>query len=71
MRMQIPKLIIDDKDQGFQRYIFNVLNNVEADLTYYDPPYGSSNELMPPSRVDTLLITISGKPFVLTTSRQL
>lgn len=31
--------------------IFDVLPRVEADLAYYDPPYGSNNEKMPPSRV--------------------
>jgi len=28
-----------------------LVNDIEVDLAYYDPPYGSSNELMPPSRV--------------------
>lgn len=53
MRMKIPKLIIDEKEHKvFCDDIFNVLDAVEAaDLAYYDPPYGSSNELMPPSRV--------------------
>ncbi len=31
--------------------IFNVLGDIDADLAYYDPPYGSNNEKMPPSRV--------------------
>jgi adenine-specific DNA-methyltransferase len=31
--------------------IFDVLTKVEADLAYFDPPYGSNNEKMPPSRV--------------------
>jgi adenine-specific DNA-methyltransferase len=31
--------------------IFESLEGVEADLAYYDPPYGSNNEKMPPSRV--------------------
>ncbi len=31
--------------------IFDVTGRVEADLAYYDPPYGSNNEKMPPSRV--------------------
>jgi len=31
--------------------IFNILNEVEVDLAYFDPPYGSNNEKMPPSRV--------------------
>lgn len=52
MRMAIPKLIIDDKEHKvFNDEIFNLLGDVEVDLAYYDPPYGSSNELMPPSRV--------------------
>ena len=52
MRMEVPRLLIDDKPhQVYQGDIFDVLDNVEVDLAYYDPPYGSSNELMPPSRV--------------------
>lgn len=52
MRMKIPKLIIDDENHKvFCDDIFNILEDVEVDLAYYDPPYGSSNELMPPSRV--------------------
>ncbi|MCL4784441.1 MAG: DNA adenine methylase [Bryobacterales bacterium] len=31
--------------------IFRIADSVEADLAYYDPPYGSNNEKMPPSRV--------------------
>ena len=31
--------------------IFDLLPRVEADLAYFDPPYGSNNEKMPPSRV--------------------
>jgi adenine-specific DNA-methyltransferase len=50
--MEVPKLIIDDKSHKvYCDDIFNVLPKVEVDLAYYDPPYGSSNELMPPSRV--------------------
>lgn len=52
MKMEIPRLIINDKDHKvFNDDIFNLLDQVEVDLAYYDPPYGSSNELMPPSRV--------------------
>ena len=36
----------------FTKAIFLILvPKVEADLAYFDPPYGSSNEKMPPSRV--------------------
>ena len=31
--------------------IFQALTKVKADLSYFDPPYGSNNEKMPPSRV--------------------
>jgi len=31
--------------------VFQIVPNIEVDLAYYDPPYGSSNEKMPPSRV--------------------
>lgn len=52
MKMEIPRLIIDDKaHKVFNDDIFNLLDQIEVDLAYYDPPYGSSNELMPPSRV--------------------
>ncbi|MEW6557058.1 MAG: DNA adenine methylase [Elusimicrobiota bacterium] len=52
MKMEIPKLIIDDKEhQVFQEDIFELIKNIKVDLAYYDPPYGSANEKMPPSRV--------------------
>ncbi|GAB4357965.1 MAG: hypothetical protein OHK0021_02240 [Bryobacter sp.] len=31
--------------------IFEVVGDVRSDIAYYDPPYGSNNEKMPPSRV--------------------
>lgn len=31
--------------------IFDLVPNVSVDLAYFDPPYGSNNEKMPPSRV--------------------
>jgi len=52
MRMEVPDLIIDNKPHKvYKEDIFNLINTIKADLAYYDPPYGSSNELMPPSRV--------------------
>lgn len=52
MRMAVPKLIIDNKNHKvFNHEIFDLLDDIEVDLAYYDPPYGSSNKLMPPSRV--------------------
>ena len=34
-----------------QQDIFDLVRNVSVDLAYFDPPYGSNNEKMPPSRV--------------------
>jgi len=52
MKMVVPSLIIDNKPhQVYQKDIFDLVDDIEVDLAYYDPPYGSSNELMPPSRV--------------------
>ena len=52
MKMEVPRLIIDEKrHQVYQEDIFDLADDIEVDLAYYDPPYGSSNELMPPSRV--------------------
>ena len=31
--------------------VFEMLPKLEVDLAYFDPPYGSNNEKMPPSRV--------------------
>ena len=31
--------------------VFDVLPGLDVDLAYFDPPYGSNNEKMPPSRV--------------------
>ena len=39
------------KHQVLRKDIFEAAQFVEADLAYFDPPYGSNNEKMPPSRV--------------------
>ena len=52
MQLRVPHL-----SQNLQPHavhccdIFEVLPHVEVDLAYFDPPYGSNNEKMPPSRV--------------------
>ncbi|HET6975007.1 MAG TPA: DNA adenine methylase [Pyrinomonadaceae bacterium] len=52
MKLRVPKLTPKTSDhQIYQRNIFDIVSEVEADLAYYDPPYGSNNEKMPPSRV--------------------
>lgn len=37
--------------QVFHCDIFDLIPKVKVDLAYFDPPYGSNNEKMPPSRV--------------------
>jgi adenine-specific DNA-methyltransferase len=52
MKLKVPKFIDSPEDhEVYCDDIFNVLRHVRADLAYYDPPYGSNNEKMPPSRV--------------------
>lgn len=40
-----------NKHQVMNKDIFKLLPKIKADLSYFDPPYGSNNEKMPPSRV--------------------
>jgi len=51
MVLKVPKLI----QSSGQHRVFNEdiyeISNRPVDLAYYDPPYGSNNEKMPPSRV--------------------
>ncbi len=50
--LQVPRLIQRLEAHSVHRSdIFDLLPLVEADLAYFDPPYGSNNEKMPPSRV--------------------
>jgi len=52
MRLEVPKFIISEqKHKVYQEDIFDLTPKIQADLTYYDPPYGSCNDKMPPSRV--------------------
>ena len=52
MKLHVPKLIPKTREhEVYQENIFDIVSSVEADLVYYDPPYGSNNEKMPPSRV--------------------
>lgn len=50
--LKVPKTFISQhENQVSQRDIFDLVPTVKADLAYFDPPYGSNNEKMPPSRV--------------------
>jgi adenine-specific DNA-methyltransferase len=52
MKLRVPKLIPKAQDHEVRRSdIFDIVSSVDADLAYYDPPYGSNNDKMPPSRV--------------------
>lgn len=52
LHLKIPQLINNGQaNEVFRGNIFDVLPKIKADLAYFDPPYGSNNEKMPPSRV--------------------
>jgi len=52
MALRVPKLLVSkDNHAVFNEDIFDLLDEVKVDLAYFDPPYGSNNEKMPPSRV--------------------
>lgn len=53
MKMACPRLIPNEgtPHEVYRNDIFELLPRIEADLAYFDPPYGSNNEKMPPSRV--------------------
>jgi len=50
--LRVPKVFTSPgKHQVFRSDIFDLVPRVSVDLAYFDPPYGSNNEKMPPSRV--------------------
>ena len=52
MKLKVPKLIPKTREHEVHNTdIFDLVKSIEADLAYYDPPYGSNNDKMPPSRV--------------------
>ena len=49
--LQVPNVFVtDNKNMVLRNDIFEVCD-ADVDLAYFDPPYGSNNEKMPPSRV--------------------
>lgn len=51
MVLHVPKLVQSTgQHRVFNDDVFN-LADLQVDLAYFDPPYGSNNEKMPPSRV--------------------
>ena len=50
--LQVPNVFTSARQhQVYRSDIFDLLPSVPVDLAYFDPPYGSNNEKMPPSRV--------------------
>jgi adenine-specific DNA-methyltransferase len=50
--LEVPSLFVPKAEhQVYRRDIFDLIPDVSVDLAYFDPPYGSNNEKMPPSRV--------------------
>lgn len=52
LRLTVPDLFVSQAGhQVFCRDVFDLVGEISTDLAYFDPPYGSNNEKMPPSRV--------------------
>jgi len=52
MHLKVPAIIDSPGNHEVLRAnIFDVAAATDVDLAYYDPPYGSNNEKMPPSRI--------------------
>lgn len=52
LALEVPHVIpASSAHQVFQRDILDLAPKVTVDLAYFDPPYGSNNSRMPPSRV--------------------
>jgi len=50
--LRVPAVFTTNENHSvFRGDVFDILPKVQADLAYFDPPYGSNNEKMPPSRV--------------------
>lgn len=52
MQLKVPKVFENTQENTVLKGdIFDSMKNVFVDFAYFDPPYGSNNEKMPPSRV--------------------
>lgn len=52
LELKVPRLFESKKEhEVFCGDVFDSIEKAECDLAYFDPPYGSNNEKMPPSRV--------------------
>jgi adenine-specific DNA-methyltransferase len=52
LTLKLPKRFpLKSENRVIRNDIFETIQNYEFDFAYFDPPYGSNNEKMPPSRV--------------------
>jgi adenine-specific DNA-methyltransferase len=52
MKLKVPQLVPKSRDhEVHQTDTLGLVSSIDADVAYYDPPYGSNNDKMPPSRV--------------------
>ncbi len=52
LTLRVPRVLVTEKEHKvFKGDIFDLAPQMAVDLAYLDPPYGSNNEKMPPSRV--------------------
>jgi adenine-specific DNA-methyltransferase len=52
LELTVPAIVADGGGHEVHRSdIFDLVSDVDVDLAYLDPPYGSNNDKMPPSRV--------------------
>lgn len=53
LNLCLPKIIVSQQGQHivYRQDIRDLVSEIRVDLAYFDPPYGSNNEKMPPSRV--------------------
>ncbi|MDR2840681.1 MAG: DNA adenine methylase [Paludibacter sp.] len=52
MKLKLPnRFEITSNNEVIRGDVFNAISKKEYDFAYFDPPYGSNNEKMPPSRV--------------------
>ncbi len=50
--LKLPRIIRSDfEHEVFCEDTINLTKEIKCDIAYFDPPYGSNNEKMPPSRV--------------------
>ena len=52
LELKVPSVFpASGEHRVFRKDIFDLAPRIDTDLAYFDPPYGSNNEKMPPSRV--------------------